>query len=142
MLSQKSIASVFGSNVVIASSSMTRSGIARPFGPIRSAAGSAFERDSVRSSGFAIPVVVSAPENPASTTSPETDTRSPTATSSVISFVETKIPSEVASSRSGFGSCIQKPGALPVASTAVPMPSTASACFPSNGDRFPPTWVS
>ena len=71
---------------------------------------------------------------------PLISTESPTATVGV-ELVKTKIPSLVAGSVSGFGSCIQKP-LLDFVRSAVTTPGTFSTVLPSCGETQDVPWMS
>ena len=114
-LSQKSSPSLAGSKTPLvstsplASSSITVLGGIRPPVPTTVVAGSAFPCESTVTDGKASSVVVrlavDAPPGRNSWTRPFTLTASPTLTDGA-DDVKTKIPSEVAGSASGLGSCM------------------------------------
>ena len=72
---------------------------------------------------------------------PVTVTASPTATDGVTEPVNTKRPSLVRGSLSGWGSCIQKPREEPNALVAVTMPGTRTT-LPTSGDVRVVPWTS
>lgn len=113
--------------------STTRVGGRRPPGPTTTGGGSGLPRDSTAVSVAPISVRVrpadEAPPGRYSATFPATRTASPTATSGLVR-VKTNTPSDVPWSRSGRGSCIQKP--LPV--SAVTTPGTRATAEPFSGE--------
>ena len=97
------------------------------------AAGSGFPLETTVMVGEVISVVVrllATPPGRNSMTRPLTVTASPTLTDG-LALVKTKIPSDVASSASGSGSCMLKP----FDRVAVTMPGTNPTSWPSSGDR-------
>src|SRR5215212_3402101 len=96
----------------VASSSITVVGGTRPPAPTTVGAGSGLPLERTTTVGAPSCVVVRfvepAPPGRNSATVPVTDTASPTETAGA-DDVNTKMPSDVASSASGAGSCIQKP---------------------------------
>ena len=119
---------------------MTVSGGMRPPVPITVGAGSGLPVERTVTDGEASSVVVrfpfDTPPGRNSCTRPVTRTASPTLAVGA-DEVKTKMPSEVAGSASGFGSCIQKP----FEPCAVTMPGTFTS-WPSNGEMCAAPWMS
>jgi hypothetical protein len=115
MLSQKSMPSFAGSKTPlvstspVASSSITSVGGTRPPVPTTVAAGSGFPLERTVVVGVLSSVVerfgLDEPPGLNSVTKPFTFTASPTFTDDGADDVKTKMPSDVASSESGLGSC-------------------------------------
>src|SRR5262245_66142708 len=104
--------------------------------------GSSLERTVTSRPGVVISVVVrlsvDAPPGRNSSTRPRTRTWSPTSTSVSTLGPNTRMPSEVASSVSGLGSCIHKlPGRL-----TVTIPSTTATSWPLRGETWAAPWTS
>src|SRR5690242_17208899 len=142
--SQKSMPWVAGSNVLRVSTSpvevlsITVLGGTRPPGPTRVGAGTGLPCESTLTVGDPISVTVS-PVAPGrnSCTLPATVTASPTATAAAAVLPKTAIPSLVAGSVSGLGSCIQN--WLPA--LAVTTPCTSVTCLPTSGETCPAPWI-
>jgi hypothetical protein len=113
----------------------------RPPVPITVAAGSEFPVERTDTDGEDSSVVdrlpVDAPPGRNSDTRALTLTESPTLTVGAVE-VKTKMPSEVASSASGFGSCIQKPFVV----FAVTIPGTLDTSCPDFGEMWAAPWIS
>ena len=146
-VSQKSRPSFAGSKVPLvstlplASSSITWSGGTRPPVPTTVAGGSGFPEESTvidgePESSVVVRFPVDAPPGRNSWTRPLTLSASPTLTVGV-DEVKTKMPSEVAGSESGLGSCIQKPLVL----FAVTVPRVVTV-WPLSGEMCDAPWMS
>ncbi len=116
------------------------SGGTLPPSPITTGAGSVLPLERTVTVGVESSVVVRLPvEEPPgrnSCTRPLTRTESPTSAVGD-EEVKTKMPSEVAGSASGFGSCIQKP--LPLRAVTTPSVFTI---WPASGERCAAPWTS
>src|SRR3954471_13692559 len=120
---------------------MIVSGGMRPPVPITVGAGRGFPVDSTETDGEVSSVVVrlpvEAPPGRNSWTRAFTVTASPTLTAGA-EVLKTKMPSEVASSASGFGSCIQNPFVVLATTT----PGTLDTTCPDLGEMCAAPWMS